>query len=186
MPTGQAGQSGISLSELADELQCHKQTLFKLVKRLGIIPTKHRDPDRGNQLVSVITAEEALSVRREILSRGNSATEAGVDEEISVAETGRFYLIQLEPEHDPGRIKLGFTTDTDERLRKHRCAAPFAKYVRTWPCKPLWERTAMDCITDGLERLHTEVFRAPDLELVLHRASSFFALMPAVHEEIQD
>lgn len=91
-----------------------------------------------------------------------------------------FYLVQLEPEHDPGRIKVGFTTDIDGRLRKHRCSAPFAQCLKTWPCQRIWERTVIDCVTTGLEKLHTEVFRTQSIESVIAKAEQFFAIMPRV------
>jgi hypothetical protein len=70
--------------------------------------------------------------------------------------------------------------DLDGRLQKHRCSAPFAARVKQWPCLRAWERTAIDCVTAGCERLHTEVFRAEDLAAVVDRADRFFSLMPTV------
>ena len=93
-------------------------------------------------------------------------------------DVGFFYMIQLEPDHDPGRLKVGFTMDLDGRLQKHRCAAPFAQYLKSWPCKRVWERAAIDCVTNGCERLHTEVFRAASLDQLATRAQTFFSTMP--------
>jgi hypothetical protein len=45
------------------------------------------------------------------------------------------------------RFKVGFTMDLDGRLQKHRCSAPFAAYVKQWPCLRAWERTAMTAPT---------------------------------------
>jgi hypothetical protein len=169
----------ISIGELADELQCRRQSLFKIVARLGIEPTKEKKADRGGQQVAMVTPEEAMNIRKEFLlrMRGSDQPDAG---EPFLVNDGVFYLIQLEPDHDPGRIKLGFTTDLDGRLQKHRCSAPFAKLLRTWPCRRVWERAAMDCIAAGIEQLHTEVFRAPSIEDVTKRANSFFEIMPKV------
>jgi len=89
-------------------------------------------------------------------------------------------VIQLEPNYDPSRFKVGFTTEIDGRLRKHRCSAPFAQCLKTWPCRRTWERAAIDCVTDGCEQLHTEVFRAVSLENVAARAEAFFSVMPAL------
>jgi hypothetical protein len=68
--------------------------------------------------------------------------------------------------------------DLDGRLQKHRCAAPFAQYLKSWPCKRVWERAAIDCVTSGCERLHTEVFRVGSLEQLISRAQAFFSMMP--------
>lgn len=177
----------ISLPELADELQCHKQTLFKVAKRLNINPTKQRDIDRKNQLVSTITLAEAQLLRDEITSKGRISSALGNLNELGLDE-GVFYLIQLEPDHDPGRIKLGFTTELEGRLRKHRCSAPFAISVKSWPCRRTWERAAMDCITVDAEQIHTEIFRVKSIMDVIEKADKFFAIMPSVNlaEEIEE
>ena len=99
-----------------------------------------------------------------------------------LAEQGVFYLLSLEPKSDPGRFKVGFATSLSERLRQLRCSAPFTTVVATWPCKRLWERTAIDSVGEGCERLHTEVFRTTSLEAVRERCDRFFALMPKIAE----
>lgn len=170
----------VPVIQLADELQVRKQTIFKIIRRLGIRHQRRRDPERGNQLVATLAAEEAALVRGELARSATSSTESGPDSISAEADAGFFYLIELEPEHDPGRFKVGFTIDLDERLRKHRCSAPFARYRRTWTCRRTWERAAMDCTTGGCERLHTEVFRTMNLGTVIARADRFFELMPTV------
>ena len=103
--------------------------------------------------------------------------------EVSVTQLdigGVFYLIQLEPEHDPGRYKLGFATNIEERLRTHKTAAPFSKVLKTWPCKLLWEKTAIDSVSQNCVRLHTEVFRSESIDDVQSRCEQFFKLMPKI------
>jgi hypothetical protein len=179
IPVEPPDDSRIALPEMADDLQCHKQTLFKIAKRLGIVPVKRRDIDRKNQLVATVSRSEALILRQEFLTRArtNTGSDEGGD---LIADDGVFYLVQLEPEHDPGRIKVGFTTDLDGRLRKHRCSAPFAQCVKTWPCRRNWERAAIDCVTNSLEQLHTEVFRTKSIDEVSARGDQFFSIMPGV------
>ena len=99
-----------------------------------------------------------------------SATQSGTDPV--------FYLLRPEPQRDPRRFKVGFATDVEERIRHFKTVAPYVELVRKWPCKALWEKTAIDCVTDGCERLHTEVFRSEAIEKVIDRADRFFALMP--------
>ena len=72
------------------------------------------------------------------------------------------------------------------RLQKHRCSAPFAQYIATWPCRRVWERAAIDCVTNACEQLHTEVFRATSLEQIATRAKSFFAMMPNLEQDSED
>lgn len=161
--------------DLADELQVRKQTVFKVAKRLGIRTSRRRESARGNQLIATLTPADAATIKEELSTSSGTATSA-----TGGAEDGVFYVVRLEPDHDPGRLNVGFTTDLGGRLRKHRCSAPFAVCVQSWPCRRVWERAAIDCVASGLEQLHTEVFRCGDLEAVVHRAQQFFSLMPSV------
>jgi hypothetical protein len=175
-----AGVDLIAVADLADELGTYRATIFKIMKRLGIQPVKRRDSERGGQQIALVTHAEASAIREAFAAGRRSGADASGDGVALAADEGRFYLIQLEPEHDPGRFKVGFTTDLDGRLRHHRCSAPFAQYRKHWPCRRNWERAAIDCMTAGLEQLHTEVFRAPSLDEVLARGERFFAVMPTV------
>jgi hypothetical protein len=178
----------IAIVDLADDLQVRKQRIFKILARLGIRSSQRRDSNRGNQNVATITLADAAVVRAEI-EKGSAAStsaepRAGWAAVSYSDDVGFFYLIELEPEHDRGRFKVGFTMDLDGRLQKHRCSAPFAKYVQTWFCRRAWERAAIDCATQGCERIHTEVFRAVSLGDVTDRVESFFKVMPNVREDV--
>ncbi len=184
-----AASGRVAIVDLADDLQVRKQWIFKITKRLGIQTGQRRDSERGNQLVAIVSARDADTIRREVeasVRRGSDGSAAS-DEVIDlVSEGGFFYVVQLEPEHDPGRIKVGFTTDIDGRLRKHRCSAPFAICAKSWPCRRTWERAAIDCVTAGLERLHTEVFRAESTADVVQRGDEFFDVMPKLAPDTAD
>ena len=168
------------MGELADELGIYKQTVFKIAKRLGIQPVKRLDAARGNQLIALVSEADAAAIRDGYAQGRRSGAEENSEIPEFAPDEGWFYLIQLEPEHDPGRFKVGFTTDLDGRLRHHRCSAPFSTYLKTWPCKRLWERAAIDCLTAGAEQLHTEVFRAASLRKVLETGDRLYAIMPPV------
>ena len=177
-------EARIAIVDLADDLQVRKQRSFKILPRLGIRATRRREANRGNQDVATVSEAEASAIRSEIersaeSTPGSCATSAGLAT-ISSDDVGYFYLIQLEPEHDSERCKVGFTMDLDGRLQKHRCSAPFARYVASWACRRVWERAAIDCVTTGCERLHTEVFRVASLEPVSARAGAFFSMMPSL------
>ena len=186
-----SSQERIAIVDLADDLQVRKQRIFKVLRRLGIRPTQRREPSRGNQNVATVTLSEASAIRGEIVKSPDTPGAAsgralGGPAVYYSDDVGYFYLIQLEPEHDSGRFKVGFTTDLEGRLRKHRCAAPFAQYLCSFPAKRVWERAAIDCVTNGCEQLHTEVFRAESLERVVTRAQSFFSMMPSLEVESED
>ena len=173
----------ISVIDLATQHGKRKQSIFKILKRLGIEAKKRPGTNNRGQIIAYITNDEARLVVDDLTSGRTSAEfeseSDGSVPEVLLAEQGVFYLLQLEPNHDPGRLKVGFATSLAERLRKHRCSAPLTTVVRTWPCKRLWEQTAIDCVADGCEeRLSREVFRTASLESVIAKCERFFELMP--------
>lgn len=170
----------ISVSDAADELGMLKQTAFRVLRRLGITPTKEKSEQHRGQAISFITQEDFERLADNYTASSNS------DEPVMPSSQGIFYLIQLEPGFDPGRFKVGFTTGLKNRLRHLRCSAPFAVIVQTWPCKLLWEKTAMECVTQGCEQLHTEVFRTTSLDVTVEKASTFFSQMPVEEEAAAD
>jgi hypothetical protein len=184
-------QERIAIVDLADDLQVRKQRIFKILKRLNIRPTQRREQGRGNQNVATVSAADAAAIRAEILKSsgvpvaGNSPLNGSTGLFYS-DDFGFFYIIQLEPAHDPGRFKVGFTMDVEGRLQKHRCSAPFSQYLKTWPCKRVWERAAIDCVTEACDKLHTEVYRTNSLEELSIRAEQFFSLMPKLRDDVPD
>ena len=178
------GEDLISVIDVARQHGKRKATVFKVLKRLGITPAKRRSESSKNQLIACITQEEFRLVAVE-MQRGTDRYDAETGDEdrpddFVSAEVGVFYLIQLEPQFDPGRFKVGFAAGMAERLRQLRCSAPFAMVVQTWPCRRLWEKTAIDSVASGCERLHTEVFRVGSLDEITGRCERFFAVMPPV------
>ena len=173
----------ISVIDVAQHLGRRKGHVFKVLSRLRIEPTKRRSSASKNQLISYISQEELQRVAVEMQTAPTrdeaDAGEVDGDDFVSV-EFGVFYLIQLEPEYDPGRFKVGFAASMPERLRQLRCSAPFATIIQAWPCRRLWERTAIDSVAAGCERLHTEVFRSGAVGEVIARCERFFAVMPPV------
>jgi hypothetical protein len=168
----------ISVIDIARELGKSKQTIFKVLKRLRIEPKKLRAPEAHGQLISYISKEEAAELKNGIQISSDIEGSETLNN-----ENGVFYLIQLEPEYDPGRFKLGFATNITERLRSHKCSAPFATVIQTWPSKQLWEKTAIESIASDCEKLHTEVFRAESLSKIQERCNQFFSLMPSLNED---
>lgn len=173
----------ISVIDVANHHGKHKQTIFKVLRRLGIEASKRRNLSSKNQLVAYITQDDFRRVSEE-LSLLVERREPGIDDneetdDFVSAETGVFYLIQLEPSFDPCRFKVGFAANMADRLRTLRCSAPFASVIKTWPCRRIWEKTAIDCMAAGCERLHTEVFRVSSLDEVVSKCEQFFSLMPS-------
>jgi hypothetical protein len=166
----------ISVIEIARTHGTHKAQVFKILKRLGIESRKLRSEDTRGQSASFIFHADYERLKRECEPRGGKS----LPDDTETNWVGYLYVVQLEPDLDPERFKIGFASSVEDRLRKHRAAAPFAKPLFEWPCKLLWENTAIDSITRGCERLHTEVFRAGDLAAVGERGDEFFAILPTL------
>jgi len=175
----------ISVIDLAVHHGIRKQQLFKVLKRLGVEPTMGLGTNNRGQRIAYISQDEA-SIVENALRSGDSSSDSGDEDadpipRVLLAEQGVFYLLQLEPSHDPGRFKVGFAGNLPERLRALRCSAPFAQVVARWPCKRLWEKTAIESVSADCERIHTEVFRTPSLASVREKCDQFFALMPQLN-----
>ena len=164
----------ISVTEIASAHGKRRQSVHKLIRRLGINVIKRKNDSSRGQIASHITQRDYEELRRHLGDLSDRGTEA------TDGSDGVFYVVQLEPELDPGRFKVGFTTNISERMRSHKTAAPFSELVSTWPCKLLWERTAIECVTQTCEQLYTEVFHSDNMEDVIRRASQFFELMPKI------
>jgi hypothetical protein len=144
------------------------------VLNLGITPAKRRTPDSGGQLTLTVSSSEAALIRRTRTEQGFSGTHSPIENEV-----GFFYFIQLVPELEPRRIKLGFADNVANRLQQHRTSAPTAKVLKYWPCRRTWERTAIDAVAAaGGALILNEVFEFQDVEAAIQRADQFFSLLP--------
>lgn len=170
----------ISVIALANQYGKRKQTIFKVLRRLGIETKKLRGANNRGQMIAHITNEESRLVINEFQSEGIEQQISNSLPDALLVDQGWFYLFVLEPDHDPGRFKVGFATNVSERRRALRCSAPLLKLMGKWPCKRLWEKTAIECVAEGCERLHTEVFRTTSLQTVLAKCDRFFELMPTL------
>lgn len=182
-------ESFISVKEFAETNGLHRQTVFRVLKRLNIEQSKLRggSENRG-QTISYITKQDAVLILDELrssktLQRTDNKGKSIELPDATLYDIGVFYLLCLEPEHDPHRFKVSFASNINDRLRQHRCAAPYTKVIKTWACRRLWEKTAIECVTQECERLHTEVFRANSLDAVETKCEQFFALMPQLNKE---
>lgn len=168
----------ISIRELAGRIGIDKSNLLKWIKanknELGVATNRRmQTADSGANRTTVFTEQECERIIRLRDEQGFGGTPS------DVAETGQFYIIQLIPEFDPNRIKLGFAIDVNQRLSQHRTSAPTAVCRASWPCKRLWEATVIDYLTLGHCRLiSNEVFECDDIDHLVQRAESLFAMMP--------
>lgn len=171
------------VNEIARAYGKNRGSVHRIIKRLGIDVVKRRSETARGQVVNWIR-ETDLPRIEEAFRRSDSKKDQSKEE--TPFSFGNFYLITLEPKMDPGRFKLGYAADVKERLSSHRTAAPFAQIIKVWPCKIGWEKTAIDCISQGCEKLYTEVFRARDIQEAVSLADRFFSLMPNPSFDFQE
>ena len=185
----------IAVKDLARELGMGSPSVHNFIKELGIerIPIKIDGkgmPIQHIRLTDCVPVRERARRRRRHWSRPESQPDWFNDDsgpsDNSDSELGMFYLMLPEPELAPTRFKLGYSKSPEGRRRQFLTAAPFIRIERAWPCKSLWEKTAIDFISQGCERLNTEVFKAGDIGTVIERADSFFALSPPLENQESD
>lgn len=165
----------VTIGELAAELSMDKSHLRKYVLRAAFDFVKVRTSESRSQLTLALTAEDAEAIREMRQRQGFSGTMRPIKN-----GNGRFYVIQVVPEYDRNRVKLGFATDVDVRLLSHRTAAPTAEIVGSWPCRASWEATAIASVTrSGCTLVANEVFTCDNLDALVARCDAFFALMPS-------
>jgi len=169
----------ILLSALADELGMWKSNLRKYILSNGISFQKIRTPETRNQLALALTENDANLVRQ-LREQGGFGTKKPIPSDKN--GDGFFYIIQIVPDLDPLRVKLGFSSNVEGRLQAHRTAAPTAKLAKSWPCRRSWEIAAMASITkDGCELIANEVYICKDVDKLTSNGDKFFEIMPEVN-----
>lgn len=164
----------VSIKEISQQLGMDRSNTRKYVLKLGYKFHRRRTADSANQLTLCLTRDEAS----EVLSR---RSEQGFTSPTVViaSEAGVFYAIQLVPDLDPGRVKLGFAESLEQRLAQHRTAAPTARVLKAWPCKRSWELTVIDALTTiNCKLILNEVFECDDLNALVERGNQLFSLLP--------
>lgn len=170
-----ASDDYVSIKELAQRLGMDRSHARRYVLRLGYSFHKRRTADSGSQLTLCVTGAEADAIASQRAEKGFIASTV-----VTVSDVGVFYVIQLVPDLDPKRLKLGFAESLEQRLSQHRTAAPTARVLRAWPCKRSWELTAMDALTrQGCRLILNEVFECDEPEALIRRGDAFFSMLPA-------
>ncbi len=172
----------VTIKQLAEELEMDRSHARRYVLKLDVTPTKRRTADSGGQLVLTVSKEEAEFIKKKRGEEGFLGSSKTVDKEV-----GSFYVIQLVPELDENRIKLGFAGDVNQRLAQHRTSAPTARVLATWPCKRNWEKTVIDALARVEGKLIlNEVYEFADVEQIIEHGNRLFELLgdPSLVTEI--
>ncbi len=155
---------------LLTKLAMDKSHARKYILRKGFTFLQVRTAETGNQLALALTADDAAAVRHLRPQTGFAAPAPNL--------TSWFYIVQIFPDLDPRRVKLGMATDPHRRLQEYVTLAPMAQLLKSWPARPSWEGAAIDSATRHCRRLGVEVFVVDDIPKVIERLDAFFALMP--------
>lgn len=170
----------ILLSALAHEWGIDKSNARKYVIAHGFDFIRVRGDDRTHQLVLGLSVEDAELVREARLREGYSVQENGNLRPVENG-VGVLYLVQIMPDADPLRVKLGYASDANRRLASYRTISPTATIVKTWPCRVTWERAAIDSLTaENCTLIGGEVYVCADIERLLQRGDIFFSCLPSL------
>jgi len=145
----------------------------KMKVELGITPTKQKTQSSSGSLVNCLSLDDSNLFINYFETKDKPS-----DESFQYSRYGYFYIIQLIPEFDPNRVKIGFADNVEKRLQEHKTSSPTAKLLKSWSCKRSWDQSAMDSITrTECKLIMNEVYEG-EIEGFLKRADDFFAVMP--------
>lgn len=168
----------VTIAELASRLGLDRSNTRKYALKRGFAFFRVRTPESRNQLTLALTREDAEMVIESRKTQGYD-TKKYSGTVLNGETSGYFYAVQIVPELDPKRVKLGFATDPETRLSAYKTVAPSAQIVKSWPCRKRWEETIIDSITRiGCSKIGVEVYLCEDIGELIKRAESIFSLMP--------
>lgn len=93
----------ISVVNIAKATNKRRQSIFKIIKKLQIDTIKEtNEGSRGQQIAFVSKVDECRILK--YIEERNTNDDSNIENESRIVnenQEGLFYLIQLEPEHDP-------------------------------------------------------------------------------------
>jgi len=168
-----AGELGVSIDTV-------RRNVGAIKAKFNFEPKKLKTATSKGALVACLKSDDAEKFIRFYKSKGNPKSILNNNRNY-----GYFYLIQLIPEFQSNRIKIGFADDVDKRLKEHQTSSPTAKLLGSWPCKRVWDRAVMDSLTrEDCKHVLNEVYEG-DVNGFIDRAEKFFELMPDPTTEIE-
>ena len=172
-------ETHITLKDLAAEFGIDRSGCRKFILSLGIETFDVRLPGQRGTPLKAISVPNADLARTERNRRGFQVGRPTPDTAAStvVESQGSFYIIVLDPEARPSRLKFGYAQNVQGRLAEHRCAAPGAVLLGEWPAQRSWEPCIMAALSLGAERVGAEVFDVQDVAVVLDKAERFMGML---------
>jgi hypothetical protein len=166
----------VFLADLAEQMGMERSNARKYILDHRFQFTKIRCIAKNNAMMLALSTEDAEAILAQRKQDGF------MDGTAAVPETnghGVFYIVQPMPKLDSTRLKFGFTTSLEQRMLSYHAICPEAIVLYTWPCKSIWEKTAISALSrDACEQLGQELFRCQDIDKILERGQSFFGMLP--------
>lgn len=158
-----------------------RRHINKMKKELGLDPVKQKTSTSSGSLVNCLSTDHTHL----FLSYFASKDEKESENAFSSRKFGSFYIIQLIPEFNPNRVKIGFADNVKKRIKEHQTASPTAKLIGHWPCKRAWDQAAMDSITrENCRLVMNEVYEG-EIDGFIKRGNAFFENMPKSEKKIE-
>jgi hypothetical protein len=168
--------SFILILDLAGEVGQHRVNLLKDLKRRGYELIDVRDPTTGNQKAKAVSRldAEAYVTERQREGFGKSVKKGRPEE-------GFVYVIVPDPELRADRVKIGWTTNLDQRLGSYRAIAPELCVLRIWPAKTQAIETVTLLVAERFAaRIGMELFDVPTINVFLQELDGLFAVLGIV------
>ena len=167
----------VTIKDLASEFGIDRSNCLKFVKAIGLEMVRVRLPGtRGTPLVA-LALDDAEKVRQERTARGFAVRGRDTKPVLANDGPGVFYIVAVDPEVRPSRLKFGYTQDINSRLIEHRYTAPEATLLRSWPAKRNWEPCIIAGLSIGAAQVGPEVFDVDDVAATLYKAEWFMGML---------
>jgi hypothetical protein len=163
----------VSVNQFAKEVEQHPTNLTTALKKGAYSIHSMRGPTR--QTMNAITRADAdryIADRRDQGFLGNAVIKTKPE------GFGVVYVVAPEPEFRPGRVKVGWTTNLDERFDSWRAVCPNLRVLRVWPTKnQAVEIVALMVAKRYGKRAAQELFDASSVDVLLAGLDAFFATL---------
>jgi len=167
----------ISLRALAHELQIDASGLRKRIVANGI---SIHTVKQNNRLCNGLSDEDATVIRswhKDIKDCGNNTLKSSKDDTATSCRPVTVYVIQLVPDLQPKRIKVGVADSIDARLSQHRTTCPTLSVLRLYTASPAHESILIQLLCSKEKQIGTEVFDVQSIEQTLTNIDTFFFIL---------
>src|SRR4051812_20397252 len=114
-----------SFTDIASLLKMNKGNLIKFIKKRGYKTVSYRSENNRGQMVKGLNEDDY----QDLLNYRKNGVYLINEDKIQKDE---FYLILLAPELSPNRVKLGFTSDLEQRMEQYRTICPTNRLIQSW------------------------------------------------------